>query len=121
MESSGSEFAQQFKGSAIANLVFAGLFILYKFIDKKFAHSKCESNSKCCKCTTHEDEFSDDIDDKSNDIIRDLEKEITKIKAKFATSLRESNQKAIQRDRTIRSRPSIDSDLVERGKAKEEV
>ena len=28
---------EQFQGSAIANLVFAGLFVLYKFIDRKFA------------------------------------------------------------------------------------
>ena len=112
---------EQFQGSAIANLVFAGLFVLYKFIDRKFGHSKCESDSRCCKCTTHEDSISDDLDDKSNDIIRDIEKEIAKLKGKFVASLREGTQKAVQRDRTLRSRPTIDSDLVEKGKAEEEV
>ena len=123
MDSGGdsSQFVQQFKGSAVANLVFACIFIVYKIIDKKFAHSKCESNSKCCKCSSHEDSFSDDIDSKSNDIISGLEKEIDQIKRKLAEGIRTSAKKAIQRSRTERSRSSGILELVEREKAKEQV
>ena len=114
MEGDGSQFVQQFKGSAVANLVFAIVFIVYKIIDKKFAHSHCSSNTKCCKCETSEDSFSDDIDNKSNDIIRSLEDQIDEIKGKLAESVRQIHQKTVQRIKTERSRSTREFEMDER-------
>ena len=114
MEGNESQFVQQFKGSAVANLVFAIIFIVYKIIDKKFAHSHCSSNTKCCKCETREDSFSDDNDNKSNDIVRSLEEEIDKIKAKLAESVRQVHQKTLQRVKTERSRSTRELQMDER-------
>lgn len=46
-----NDFMKQFGGSATANLVTAGLFLLYKFVQGRCKHSKCSSNTSCFKCT----------------------------------------------------------------------
>ena len=116
----GSQFMSQFKGSAVANLVFMIVFVVYKFIDKRCQHSSCESNTRCCKCSAHEDSFSDDDINKGEHdrIIKDLEKEIDKIKGKLAESVRSCTAEAIQRSRTERKRGSRDS-IVAVGKKAE--
>ena len=117
----GSQFTKQFQGSAAANLVFAIIFIVYRIIDKKFAHSHCSSNTKCCKCDTREDSFSNDNDNKSNAIVRDLEAQIDEIKAKLSESVREVHKKTIQRVKTERSRSTREFEMVGREKIKVEV
>ena len=45
-----NDFMKQFGGSATANLVTAGLFLIYKFVQGRCKHSKCSSNTQCFKC-----------------------------------------------------------------------
>ena len=75
-----SEFMKSFGGGFAANLIFVGIFIIYKFISQKCRHSKCRSHTACCEFTAQEDSLSttskdeDDGEDKIHKEIRNIRK-----------------------------------------------
>lgn len=88
-------FMAQLKGSAAANLIFAGAFLIFKLISAKCQHLKFKSTSKCCECSAQEDSFSDNTKD-DEDILRLIEEKLTEIKGGVAKSLREGRAKTIR-------------------------
>ena len=46
-----NEFVKQFGGSVTANLVFAVLLVVYKFLESRCKHSKCSSDTSCFHCS----------------------------------------------------------------------
>ena len=57
MSEDNSEVWKQFGGSAMANLCVLVIWMVYKFIDTHCKHTRCSSNTKCCKCQVDNDEL----------------------------------------------------------------
>ena len=57
-----SQFLDNFKGSAVANVVSAAGFLIIYIIREKCKHSKCECDLKCfrCKCKDDDDSTRDE-------------------------------------------------------------
>ena len=53
-----SEFMKSFGGGAAANLIFVGIFMIYKIFSQKCRHSKCRSHTACFEFTAQEDSLS---------------------------------------------------------------
>ena len=51
MENNSNEFLKQFGGSATANVLTVIVFMVYKFIEGRCKHSKCESKTSCFSCS----------------------------------------------------------------------
>jgi hypothetical protein len=60
MSDADSQFFDNFKGSALANVVSAALFLILYIVREKCKHSKCEFNTKCCRCKCKDDDDSGD-------------------------------------------------------------
>ena len=88
-------FMSQLKGSAAANLIFAGAFLVFKLLSAKCKHLKCKSTSKCCECSAREDSYSDNTKE-DEDILRLIDQKIAEIKGGVAKSLREGRAKTIR-------------------------
>ena len=71
MENNSNEFLKQFGGSATANVLTVIVFMVYKFIEGRCKHSKCESKTSCFSCsadnyaTQRGTKVKDDIQPKS--------------------------------------------------------
>jgi amino acid permease len=57
MSEDNSEVWKQFSGSAMANVCVLVIWMIYKFIDTHCKHTRCSSNTKCCKCQVDNDEL----------------------------------------------------------------
>ena len=59
-----TQFLDNLKGSALANILSALLFFGIYIVREKCKHSKCEGNSFCCrfKCKDDEDDAGDEED-----------------------------------------------------------
>ncbi len=70
-----SEFMKSFGGGAAANLIFVGIFMIYKIFSQKCRHSKCRSHTACCEITAQEDSLSTtskDEDDGKDEITNEI-------------------------------------------------
>ena len=57
MSDENSELWKQFSGSAMANVCVLVIWMIYKFVDTHCKHTRCSSNTKCCKCQMDNDEL----------------------------------------------------------------
>ena len=55
-----SQFLDNFKGSAVANVVSAAGFLIIYIIREKCKHSKCECDLRCFRCKCKDDDSSRD-------------------------------------------------------------
>ena len=52
-----NEMWKQFSGSAMANLCVLVIYMIYKFVDSHCKHTRCSSNTRCCRCQVDNDEL----------------------------------------------------------------
>ena len=68
MENNSNEFLKQFGGSATANVLTVIVFMVYKFIEGRCKHSKCESKTSCFSCSADNYSTERGIRVKENDV-----------------------------------------------------
>ena len=92
-EDGSSEFYKQLGGSATANLLFAGGFMIYKIFSKKCQHSKCKSNTKCFQCSAQEDSVNESKEDA--EFQRQIKAEMSEMQKRFNRRLRTQRSSSI--------------------------
>ena len=116
---SNQDFMKSFGGGAAANLIFVGLYMLYKLFNEKCKHSKCKSHTACCEISAQEDSDSSK-DDEIQNLRRDVDEKISQFIGGLTQSVRQS-RKSIVRNIESRQSPAPGNSLVEKQNAQNQV
>ena len=103
---------KSFGGGAAANLIFVGVFMVYKFFSQKGRHSKCRSHTACCEITAQEDSLSttskdeddgkDEIHNEIRNIRRSFDEKIQHFIVGIQAGLHKSRKTIVQTLKTKR-------------------
>ena len=113
-----SQFLDNFKGSTVANVVSAGVFLIFYIVREKCKHSKCEGNSFCCRFKCKDDEDRDEGGSEQGEdgqknfrFPRKAGKKMHKLHVRIDKSVHEEHPSVIPSDG--RGRCSVDTRLAE--------
>jgi len=117
-----SQFLDNFKGSTVANVVSAGVFLIFYIVREKCKHSKCEGNSFCCRFKCKDDEDGDEGSptrseqgedgQKNFRFPRKAEKKMHKLHVRIDKGVHEEHPSVVPSDG--RGRCSVDTRLAEK-------
>ena len=113
-------FGQNFQGSAVANVITGTIFLVLYIIKDRCSHSSCKGTNSCCtyKCKDSNDHGGDE---ESNCVLEEIKIELQKLHRSQHKSVHADHPSVIQLDDGRERGNPNGRELVEKGRAVQEV